>query len=59
MNNYDLIETLADVMLVNGIPEHIRSDNGPEFVALKLRKWLSSVGAKTMYIDPEVGGRTD
>ena len=59
LNNYDLIETLADVMLVNGIPEHIRSDNGPEFVALKLRKWLSSVGAKTMYIDPEVGGRTD
>ena len=59
LNSYDLIETLADVMLVNGIPEHIRSDNGPEFVALKLRKWLSSVGAKTMYIDPEVGGRTD
>ena len=37
LNSYDLIETLADVMLVNGIPEHIRSDNGPEFVAKQLR----------------------
>jgi transposase InsO family protein len=52
LNSYDLIETLADVMLVYGVPEHIRSDNGPEFVALKLRKWLSAVGAKTMYIEP-------
>jgi putative transposase len=52
LNSYDLIETLADVMLVNGIPEHIRSDNGPEFGALKLRKWLSAVGAKTLYIEP-------
>ena len=33
LNSYDLIETLADVMLMNGLQEHIRSDNGPEFVA--------------------------
>ena len=39
-------------MLVNGIPEHIRSDNGPEFVAKELRKWLAGVGAKTLYIEP-------
>ena len=52
LNSYDLIETLADVMLVNGIPEHIRSDNGPEFVAEQLRKWLAGVGAKTLYIEP-------
>jgi putative transposase len=32
LNSYDLIETLADVMLLQGIPEHMRSDNGPEFV---------------------------
>jgi len=37
LNSYDLIETLADVMLLYGIPEHIRSDNGPELVAKKLR----------------------
>ena len=52
LNSYDLIETLADVMLIHGVPGHIRSDNGPEFVAEKLRKWLSAVGAKTMYIEP-------
>jgi len=52
LNSYDVIETLADAMLLYGIPEHIRSDNGPEFVAKKLRKWLSDVGAKTLYIEP-------
>ena len=52
LNSYDLIETLADVMLIHGVPEHIRSDNGPEFVAKKLRSWLSAVGAKTLYIEP-------
>jgi transposase InsO family protein len=46
------IETLADVMLVRGIPEHIRSDNGPEFIATELRKWLSKLGTKTLYIEP-------
>ena len=52
LNSYDLIETLADLMLMHGIPEHMRSDNGPEFVAERLRKWLSAVGAKTLYIEP-------
>ena len=52
LNSYDVIETLADAMLQHGIPEHIRSDNGPEFIAKKLRKWLSEVGAKTLSIEP-------
>ncbi len=52
LNSYDVIEVLADAMLEYGIPEHIRSDNGPEFVAKKLRKWLAGVGAKTLYIEP-------
>ena len=47
-----VIETLADVMLVRGIPEHIRSDNGPEFIAEELRKWLGKVGTRTLYIEP-------
>jgi len=49
---YEVIETLADVMLWRGIPENIRSDNGPEFVAKELRKWLGNVGAGTLYIEP-------
>jgi hypothetical protein len=44
------IETLSDVMLVRGIPDHIRSDNGPEMIAKLVRDWLSSVGAKTLFI---------
>jgi putative transposase len=52
LNSHDLIETLADLMLMHGIPEHMRSDNGPEFVGERLRKWLAAVGAKTLYIEP-------
>jgi len=47
-----VIEQLADVMLINGIPEYIRSDNGPEFIAKELRKWLGGIGVKTAYIEP-------
>lgn len=47
-----VIEALADVMVLQGIPEHIRSDNGPEFVAKELRKWLADTGARTLYIEP-------
>jgi transposase InsO family protein len=52
LGSLHVIETLADVMLVRGIPEHIRSDNGPEFIAEELRKWLGKVGTKTLYIEP-------
>jgi putative transposase len=34
-----------------GVPAHIRSDNGPEFVAIALRDWIAAVGAKTAYIE--------
>ena len=52
LNSFDVIETLADAILRYGIPEHIRSDNGPEFIARKLRRWLADVGTKTLYIEP-------
>jgi putative transposase len=39
-------------MVAKGVPEHLRSDNGPEFVARDLRKWLAGTGAKTAYIEP-------
>ena len=44
LGSQEVIETLADVMLWRGIPEYIRSDNGPEFVAKELRKWLAKLG---------------
>ncbi len=52
LGRYEVIETLADVMLIRGIPEHIRSDNGPEFVAEELRTWLAKLGTGTLYIEP-------
>ena len=47
LNSTDVLETLADVMIVRGKPDYIRSDNGPEFIALTLRKWISDVGTQT------------
>ena len=48
----EVLETLAEVMVWRGIPEHLRSDNGPEFIAQELRKWLGSLGTGTLYIEP-------
>lgn len=48
----DVIDVLADLFILRGIPAHIRSDNGPEFVAQALREWIAAVGAKTAYIEP-------
>jgi putative transposase len=52
LGSLEVIETLAEVMLWRGIPKHIRSDNGPEFIAQELRKWLGKVGTGTLYIEP-------
>ena len=37
---------------MRGVPRHIRSDNGPEFIAQALRRWLESVGVDALYIEP-------
>jgi transposase InsO family protein len=52
INGLGVLETMADVMVVRGVPEHIRSDNGPEMTAKVVRQWLASVGSKTLYIEP-------
>ena len=48
----DVIDVLADLFILRGVQTHIRSDNGPEFVATALREWIAAVGAKTAYIEP-------
>lgn len=48
----DVIEALAEVMILRGTPEYIRSDNGPEFIAKKLIKWLTELDVITSYIEP-------
>lgn len=52
INSSQVIEVLAEAMIAHGIPQYIRSDNGPEFVAKELRKWMAQTGAKTLYIEP-------
>ena len=48
----DVIDVLSDLFILRGIPGHIRSDNGPEFIAKQVREWIAAVGAKTAYIMP-------
>jgi putative transposase len=48
----DVIDVLSDLFILRGVPEHIRSDNGPEFIAKAVQEWIGAVGAKTAYIEP-------
>jgi putative transposase len=48
----DVIDVLSDLFILRGVPGHIRSDNGPEFVAKAVQGWIAAVGAKTAYIEP-------
>jgi hypothetical protein len=54
----DVIDVLCDLFILRGVPGHVRSDNGPEFVASAGRDWIGAVGAKTAYIAPARRGRT-
>jgi putative transposase len=48
----DLIDTLCELFAMRGVPQHIRSDNGPEFIARAIRAWLEQVDVQTLYIEP-------
>jgi putative transposase len=48
----DVIDLLFQLFIFRGMPEHIRSDNGPEFTAKAIRAWLNRLGVKTLYIEP-------
>ena len=52
LKSIDVIDVLSDLFILRGIPEHIRSDNGPEFFAKAMQEWIAAVGAKTAYITP-------
>jgi putative transposase len=48
----DVIGVLAAIMIERGAPAHIRSDNGPEFIARAVQSWLQSIGTNTLFIQP-------
>ena len=52
INSQDVIDQLYELFLLRGVPKHIRSDNGPEFTAKKIRDWLTELGVKTLFIEP-------
>ena len=52
LNSRDVLDTLGELFVRHGPPEHIRSDNGPEFIATALRDRLERIGVKTLYITP-------
>ena len=52
LNSTDVIDVLSDLFILRGVPGHVRSDNGPEFIAKAVREWIAAVGAKTAFIEP-------
>jgi putative transposase len=52
LKSTDVIDVLSDLFIMRGVPTHVRSDNGPEFIAQALRDWLAAIGSKTAYIMP-------
>ncbi|MEQ9811329.1 MAG: IS3 family transposase [Azospirillaceae bacterium] len=52
LSSIDVIDVLTDLFILRGAPAFVRSDNGPEFVAEAVRKWIAAVGARTAYIEP-------
>jgi len=51
INSQDVIDELFNLFIFHSIPEHIRSDNGPEFTAKAVRRWLNRLGVKTLFIE--------
>lgn len=52
LNSEDVMYRLTDLFTRRGVPKHIRSDNGPEFIATRLREWLGNLGVGPLYIEP-------
>ena len=48
----DVIDVLSDLFILRGVPGHVRSDNGPAFVARSVQEWITAVGARTADIAP-------
>ena len=52
IRSHDVLEVLADLFVRHEPPEYLRSDNGPEFTAKFVRRWLGRVGVETLFIEP-------
>ena len=52
LNSMEVINALSDLFILRGIPQYIRSDNGPEFIAKEVRNWITAAGARCAFIEP-------
>ena len=52
LTSEDVLERLSDLFVRRGVPAYLRSDNGSEFTATKVRDWLARVGVTTLFIEP-------
>jgi len=52
LRSWEVIDALNELFLKRGMPKHIRSDNGSEFIARQVRKWLEILEVKPLYIEP-------
>ena len=47
-----MLDVLKWLFATRGVPQHLRSDNGSEFIANKVKNWLKTTGCHTLYIEP-------
>jgi putative transposase len=52
LSSIDVLDVLTDLFILRGAPAFVRSDNGPEFVAEAVRRWIAAVGGQTAFIEP-------
>ena len=52
LTSIDVIDALSDLFILRGLPQHIRSANGPEFFAKAVQEWITAAGTTTAYITP-------
>jgi putative transposase len=55
LKSVDLIDALSDQFILRGVPEHIRSDNGPEFIARAVQDWIAAVGVNQQAVRTPIG----
>ena len=58
LKSTDVIDVLSDLFILRGVPGHVRSDNGPEFIAKAVREWIAAVEPGPRSSSPEAPGRT-
>ena len=51
LTSHDVVEVLTDLFIERGVPVHIRSDNGSEFIAKRVRDWLERLQVRPLYIE--------